>query len=102
MVEEASGGDQQVAQGGEVLGRASRAHVLKHADRRDGIELLPGQISIVLITDLHGVLETGGSHPLPGPVHLLVAEGYTHHVGAMVASSMDGHRPPSAADVEQP
>ena len=102
MVEEASGGNQQVAQGGEVLGRASRAHVLEHADGRDGVELLASQISVVLVTDLDRVLEVGSSHPLPGSVHLLVAEGHTHHVGAVVASSMDGHRPPSAADVEQP
>ena len=102
MVEEAAGRRQQGAQGGEVLGGPGRAHVFEHADRGDGVELLAVQVPVVLVPDLHPVLEAGLPHALVGPVHLLVAEGDADHPGVMVAGGVDGHRPPPAPHVEQP
>ena len=62
-------------EGLEVPGHACRSDVLEHPDRRDGVELLPAQVPVVLEPDLDLVGEPGLDHPSPGFVDLVRGSG---------------------------
>ena len=76
--------------------------VLEHPDRGDRVEGLAAEVAVVLQPDLDPVGETRLLDPPSGQVDLLAAERHADHLRPVVACGVDGHRAPSAADVEEP
>ena len=75
--------------------------MLGHADRRDGVEALAPQLAVVLQADLDPVADAGLGRPLAGEVRLGAADRDADDRHVVVLRGVDGHRAPSAADVEQ-
>jgi hypothetical protein len=76
------------------------ADVLGHADARDRVEGLAGQLAVVRDADLDPVLEPELGHPPPRVLDLRAGEGDAEHADAVLARRVDREAAPPAADVE--
>ena len=74
--------------------------MLGHADARDRVELLTGQIAVVGDQDLDAVGDPGLRHQPPGQLGLRRRERYPRHADPVVARGVDREAAPAAADVE--
>ena len=86
---------------GVVLVEPLRAHVLRHPDRRDGVELLAAELAIVLQADLDAVLHAGLGDALARQGRLGLADRDADDGDLVVGGGVDGHGFPAAPDVEQ-
>ena len=87
----------------EVLVELAVADVLGHADRRDRVELLAGELAIVLQPDLDPI-----GHTRLGDALAVRSSAWARLMvmpttcASWCERGVDGHRAPAAADVEQP
>jgi hypothetical protein len=86
---------------GEVPVELSLADVLGHADRRDRIELLAGQVAVVLQPDLDPIRHARLGDSFASEVGLGLADGDPDHPGVVMRRGVDRHGTPSTPDVEQ-
>ena len=90
------------AQDAEVLVDPFGSDVLGHPDRADRVEALVAELAVVLQPDLHFVADAGLADPLPGQFGLLPADRDADCLHSIARRRVDGHRSPSATDIEQP
>ena len=74
--------------------------MLDHADARDRVEALAGQLAVVGDPQLDELLHARLSRALAPELDLALGQGHSQHLDAVVAGGVDREAPPAAADVE--
>ena len=80
----------------------SRADVLDHADARDRVELLAGEVAVVHHPDLDPVADAGRLGPLARDPRLRLRQGDADDLDAVAGGGVGREAAPAAADVEDP
>ncbi len=100
VVEEAPPWTEQAVQRGHVEVDSLLSHVLDHADARDRVELLAGDLAVVGEPELHQVLHPGLADPLAPELDLALGQSHSEHADPVVLGGVNREAPPAATDVE--